>query len=80
MFSEIIKAASGLASSFTLTQLPIPSTVTVNVSGKNVQRDLTHQNGFDLVYSATGATIVFYGEALPTANKKVDVSYKYLNK
>ncbi|WP_228203260.1 vWA domain-containing protein [Acinetobacter sp. CFCC 10889] len=80
MFNEIIKSASGLASSFTLTQLPIPSTVTVKVAGKEIQRDLAHQNGFDLVYSATDVTVVFYGAALPTANQKVDVSYKYLKK
>ena len=80
MFDEIIESASGLASSFTLTQLPIPSTVTVKVAGKDVKRDVTHQNGFDLVYSTTGATIVFYGAALPAANQKVDVSYRYLQK
>ena len=78
MFDEIIKAASGLASSFTLTQRPIPSSVTVQVAGKAVSRDPTHQNGFDLVYSASDVTVVFFGAALPTANQKVDVSYKYL--
>ena len=78
MFDEIIKAASGLASQFALKQVPIPSTLQVKVAGKDVARDTAHQNGFDLVYSLDGATVVFYGDALPTANQTVDVSYDYL--
>lgn len=78
VFDEIIKAASGLASQFALKQVPIPSTLQVKVAGKDVARDTAHQNGFDLVYSVDGATVVFYGDALPTANQKVDVSYDYL--
>lgn len=80
VFDEIIKAASGLASQFALKQVPIPSTVVVKVNGNEVVRDTTHQNGFDLVYSVDGTTVVFYGNALPTANQKVDVSYDYLQK
>lgn len=78
VFDEIIKAASALASQFALKQVPIPSTLQVKVAGKDVARDTAHQNGFDLVYSVDGATVVFYGDALPTANQKVDVSYDYL--
>lgn len=69
-----------MASQFALKQVPIPSTVVVKVDGNEVVRDTTHQNGFDLVYSVDGTTVVFYGNALPTANQKVDVSYDYLQK
>ncbi|RZF52231.1 hypothetical protein EXE30_10085 [Acinetobacter halotolerans] len=78
MFDEIINAATGLASQFTLTQIPIPSSVTVKVNEKSIVRDTTHQNGFDIIYSNTGASLVFYGTAVPKANDKIKVSYKFL--
>ena len=80
VFDEIIKSASGLASSFTLTQTPIPSSVKVTVEGQNVARDVSNQNGFDLIYSNTGTSVVFFGNAIPKANQKVNVEYKYLAK
>lgn len=80
VFDEIIKAASGLASSFTLTQTPVVSTLKVVVDGKAVKRDTAHQDGYDVIYSNQGATIVFYGTALPKANQKVAVEYSYLVK
>ncbi|QER41102.1 hypothetical protein F2A31_03930 [Acinetobacter suaedae] len=78
MFDEIIKSATGLASQFTLSQVPIPSTVTVKVNSNTVLRDTTHQNGFDIIYSHTGANLVFYGAAVPKANDKITVTYKFL--
>lgn len=80
MFDEIIKAASGLASQFKLTHSPIPSSVEVKVDAKAVKRDTSHQNGFDLVYSANDVSIVFYGTAVPKAKQNVEVVYEYLEK
>lgn len=80
MFDEIVRSATGLASSFILKQVPIPSSVQVKVNNNNVVRDTTHQNGFDLVYSNTNVSLVFYGSALPKSGDKIDVSYKYLKK
>ncbi|WP_257222468.1 vWA domain-containing protein [Acinetobacter sp. YH16050] len=80
VFDEIIKAASGLASNFTLTQNPIASTVKVTVGGVVVARDTTHQNGYDLVYSTQGTSLVFYGTAIPKAQQKVSVEYSYFAK
>lgn len=78
MFDEIIKAASGLASSFNLAHVPIPSTVEVKKSGVSVIRDTSHQNGFDIIVNSKGASIVFYGKEIPQAQEKIDVTYSYL--
>ena len=75
MFDEIVKAATGLASSFNLTKLPIPSTIKVTLNGQAVARDTTQNNGFDVIYSTSGASLVFYGNALPKQNDSVIVQY-----
>lgn len=75
MFDEIVKAATGLASSFNLKNLPVPSTIKVTLNGQPVARDTTQTNGFDVIYSTTGASLVFYGNALPKQNDSVVVEY-----
>ncbi|WOE29135.1 vWA domain-containing protein [Acinetobacter towneri] len=77
VFDDIIRVATGLASQFSLKQVPVPSTVKVTVNGQNVARDTTHRQGFDLVYSNSGVSLVFYGTALPKAGETVSVSYDY---
>ncbi|MDM1261543.1 hypothetical protein FSC05_01870 [Acinetobacter indicus] len=77
VFDDIIRVATGLASQFSLKQVPVPSTVKVTVNGQNIERDTTHRQGFDLVYSNSGVSLVFYGTALPKAGETVSVSYDY---
>ncbi len=78
MFDEIVKTATGLASSFNLKQFALPSTIKVMVNGKTIARDTSSTNGFDIVYSANGASIVFFGNALPKSNESVSVEYDYI--
>lgn len=77
MFEQILKTATGLASNFKLKYVPLPSTVKVTINGNTVQRDITHQNGFDLVYGQQDVSLVFYGNSLPKANDTIQVSYDY---
>lgn len=78
MFEQIIQAATGLASSFQLDSVPLVSTVVVTVDGVEVPRDVSHSNGFDVLYNSQGAALVFYGEALPQAGNEIAVVYQSL--
>ena len=78
MFDEIIKTATGLASNFVLKQFALPSSIVVKVDNKDVKRDLSHTNGFDMISSINGTSLIFYGNALPTANQKITVQYDYI--
>lgn len=78
MFDEIIKTATGLASNFVLKQFALPSSIVVKVDNKEVKRDLSHSNGFDVISSINGTSLIFYGNALPQANQKITVQYDYI--
>lgn len=77
-FQEVVEAASGLASLFTLDFVPISNTVNVQVNGTAVTRDTSHQNGFDVLFRSDSASIAFYGDAIPQDNDTITVSYDYL--
>lgn len=79
MFEQILKTATGLASNFKLQYIPLPSTVVVKVNGKEVKRDISHQDGFDLVYSKEGVSLVFYGNSLPKQNDAIQVKYAHFS-
>lgn len=77
MFNEIASTASGLASQFVLTEVPIASTVVVKVNGTAVPR--ATENGFGLVYANDATRVVFYGTAVPASGDSVQISYDYLD-
>lgn len=77
-FQGVVEAASGRASSFSLAHVPVSNTVRVRVNGVDAVRDTRHQNGYDVLFSSDGASIAFYGDAIPQENDTVSVSYDYL--
>jgi hypothetical protein len=81
MFEQIIQTATGLASSFKLDYPPKPSTLIVKINGTAVNRDTSHNNGFDVVYGSEEASIVFYGEqARPEASDEIAISYDHISR
>lgn len=78
MFDEVVRAATGLASNFKLSHVPIPSTIKVLVNGRSVLRDTNHAQGFDVVFSDSGAALAFYGNDIPIQNSIIQVEYRYL--
>lgn len=79
MFDRIIETATGLASNFTLQYSPIPSTVKVSVNGQPIARDISHQDGFDLIYGQKGVSLTFYGDSLPEQNDTIVIDYDYVS-
>jgi hypothetical protein len=78
MYDQIIQTATGLASSFKLDFPPQAGSVRVTVNGVAVVRDTSHNDGFDVVYGSDEASIVFYGEAIPTAGDEITVTYDHI--
>ena len=78
MFDRIIETATGLASKFVLDQNPIASTVTVSINGNVIPRDISHENGFDLIYGQQQTSLTFYGESLPEKGDSIVVDYEYI--
>ena len=78
MFDKILETATGLASNFKLQYAPIPSSVKVMVAGKALTRDISHQNGFDIIYGKNDISLVFYGNSLPKQGDAIEIEYDYL--
>ncbi len=78
MFDKILETATGLASNFKLQYAPIPSSVKVTIAGKAVTRDISHQNGFDIIYGKNDVSLVFYGNSLPKQGDDIKVEYDYI--
>lgn len=78
MFDQILQTATGLASNFKLQYAPIPSSVKVTVAGKALTRDISHQNGFDIIYGKNDVSLVFYGNSLPKQGDAIEIEYDYL--
>ncbi|WP_269619986.1 vWA domain-containing protein [Zhongshania sp. BJYM1] len=78
MYDQIIQAATGLASSFKLDFSPLASSVVVKVNGVEVSRDVSHSDGFDVLFGSEEASIVFYGQAIPGAGDEIVVSYDHI--
>ncbi len=78
MFDKILETATGLASNFKLQYAPIPSSVKVMVAGKALTRDISHQDGFDIIYGKDDVSLVFYGNSLPKQGDAIEIEYDYL--
>ncbi len=78
MFDKILETATGLASNFKLQYAPIPSLVKVMVAGKALTRDISHQDGFDIIYGQNDISLVFYGNSLPKQGDAIEIEYDYL--
>lgn len=78
LMNRLVATATGLGSQFTLVQTPIAGTVQVTVNGNTVSHDPSHSNGFDVIYSISGASVVFYGSAIPSAGDAIVVAYEYI--
>ncbi len=77
MYNEIIETATGLASNFTLDHQALPPSVEVAINGNTVTRDISHQNGFDVIRVSGNTALAFYGDAVPEAGDTIEVSYVY---
>lgn len=77
LFDNMVQTATGLASQFELTQNPFGGTATVTVNGQAVPHDPNHIEGFDVIFSAAKAALVFYGTAIPSAGDTIVVTYEY---
>lgn len=75
LFQEVALAASGGASQYELSNIPVIPSVRVFVEGNEVSRDPARRNGFDVFLSATRSAIIFYGDALPEPGNEVRVVY-----
>jgi trimeric autotransporter adhesin len=73
ILDNIATQAAGSASAYTLTKVPVSSTIVVKVNGSTVTQDAT--NGWQ--YNATNQSIVFSGSAWPTEGATISVSYEY---
>ena len=78
MFDKILETATGLASNFKLQYAPIPSSIKVTIAGKALARDISHQNGFDIIYGKNDVSLAFYGNSLPKQGDDIKVEYDYL--
>ena len=78
MFDKILETATGLASNFKLQYAPIPSSVKVTVAGKVLIRNISHQDGFDIIYGKNDVSLVFYGNSLPKQGDAIEIKYDYL--
>ncbi len=78
MFDKILETATGLASNFKLQHAPIPSSIKVTIAGKAVTRDISHQNGFDIIYGKNDVSLAFYGNSLPKKGDDIKVEYDYI--
>lgn len=73
IMTAIAQKAGGAASQFTLTETPVPSTISVTNEGTAVARDSA--DGW--TYNSSANAVVFNGTEIPDSGDTIEVSYKY---
>jgi hypothetical protein len=75
IMTTIAQKAGGAASTFKLSETPVPSSITVTDEGTTVPR--TSSDGW--TYNSSANSIVFNGNAIPDGGDQIEVTYDYVS-